>query len=81
MGVEKDIIVAVELASTAIRAIAGKKEPDGTMQILAVAQDEAINTIHKGVVDNIDKTCTASTTVFRASSPRRPRSAMPSWTK
>ena len=56
MGVEKDIIVAVELASTAIRAIAGKKEPDGTMQILAVAQDEAINTIHKGVVDNIDKT-------------------------
>ena len=41
MGAEKDIIVAVELASTAIRAIAGKKEPDGTMQILAVAQDEA----------------------------------------
>ena len=59
MGAEKDIIVAVELASTAIRAIAGKKEPDGTMQILAVAQDEASNTIHKGVVDNIDKTTQA----------------------
>ncbi len=65
MGVEKDIIVAVELASTAIRAIAGKKEPDGTMQILAVAQDEAINTIHKGVVDNIDKTTQAIRQVVR----------------
>ena len=59
MGAEKDIIVAVELASTAIRAIAGKKEPDGTMQILAVVQDEASNAIHKGVVDNIDKTTQA----------------------
>jgi cell division ATPase FtsA len=41
MGAEKDIIVAVELGSTAIRAIAGKKEPDGTMRILAVAQEES----------------------------------------
>ncbi len=56
MGAEKDIIVAVELASTAIRAIAGRKEPDGSVQILAVVQEEAANTIHKGVVDNIDKT-------------------------
>jgi cell division protein FtsA len=59
MGVEKDIIVAVELGSTAIRAIAGKKEPDGTMQILAVAQEEAANAIRKGIVDNIDKTAQA----------------------
>lgn len=59
MGVEKEIIVAVELGSTAIRAIAGKREPDGTMQILALAQENATNSIRKGVVDNIDKTTQA----------------------
>ena len=31
MGAEKEIIVAIELGSTTIRAIAGKREPDGTM--------------------------------------------------
>ncbi len=59
MGTEKDIIIAVELASTAIRAIAGKREPDGSMQVLAYAQEESPNTIRKGVIDNIDKTTQA----------------------
>ena len=59
MGTEKDIIIAVELASTAIRAIAGKREPDGSMQVLAYAQEETPNTIRKGVIDNIDKTTQA----------------------
>ena len=64
MGLEKDIIIAVELASTAIRAIAGKREPDGSMQVLAFAQEEASNTIRKGVIDNIDKTTQALTRVI-----------------
>ena len=59
MGTEKDIIIAVELASTAIRAIAGKREPDGSMQVLAFAQEESSNTIRKGIIDNIDKTTQA----------------------
>jgi len=59
MGAEKDIIIAVELASTAIRAIAGKREPDGSMQVLAFAQEESSNTIRKGIIDNIDKTTQA----------------------
>ena len=59
MGTEKDIIIAVELASTAIRAIAGKREPDGSMQVLAFAQEESPNTIRKGIIDNIDKTTQA----------------------
>lgn len=59
MGAEKDIIIAVELASTAIRAIAGKREPDGSMQVLAFAQEESSNTIRKGIIDNIDKTTLA----------------------
>lgn len=56
MGAEKEIIVAVELGSTAIRAIAGKKEPDGTMRVLEITQEDATNSIRKGVIDNIDKT-------------------------
>lgn len=63
MGAEKDIIIAVELASTAIRAIAGKREPDGSMQVLAFAQEESPNTIRKGIIDNIDKTTQALTRV------------------
>ena len=59
MGAEKDIIVAIELGSTAIRAIAGKREPDGTMQVLAFAQENAANSIRKGIIDNIDKTTQA----------------------
>ncbi|MBP5630673.1 MAG: cell division protein FtsA, partial [Bacteroidaceae bacterium] len=63
MGAEKDIIIAVELASTAIRAIAGKREPDGSMQVLAFAQEESPNTIRKGIIDNIDKPTQALTRV------------------
>ncbi len=59
MGAEKNIIIAVELASTAIRAIAGKREPDGSMQVLAYAQEDSPNTIRKGIIDNIDKTTQA----------------------
>ena len=43
MAAEKDIIVALELATTSIRAIAGQRMPDGTMQILAFAEENASN--------------------------------------
>ena len=65
MGAEKDIIVAVELGSTAIRGIAGKREPDGTMRILAFAQEETNDCIRKGLVDNIDKTTQAISHVIK----------------
>ena len=65
MGAEKDIIVAVELGSTAIRGIAGKREPDGTMRILAISQEETNDSIRKGLVDNIDKTTQAISHVVR----------------
>ena len=65
MGAEKDIIVAVELGSTAIRAIAGKREPDGTMRILAISQEESTDSIRKGLVDNIDKTTQAISHVVK----------------
>lgn len=63
MGTDKDIIVAVELGSVAIRAIAGTREADGTMKVLAISQVSAANCIRKGVVDNIDKTTQAISNV------------------
>lgn len=65
MGAEKEIIVAVELGSTAIRAIAGKRETDGIMQVLAIVQEENANCIRNGVVDNIDKTSAAISRVVK----------------
>ena len=59
MAVEKDIIVALELATSAIRAIAGQRLPDGSMQVLAYTEENAANCIRKGVIDNIDKTTQA----------------------
>lgn len=59
MAADKDIIVAIELGTTSIRGIAGHREPDGSMQILAVEQEHATGSIRKGIVDNIDKTTQA----------------------
>lgn len=64
MVAEKDIIVALELASTAIRAVAGRRMPDGSMQVLAYAEENAANCIRKGIIDNIDKTTQAITRVI-----------------
>ena len=64
MAAEKDIIVALELATTSIRAIAGQRMPDGTMQVLAFAEENASNCIRKGVIDNIDKTTQAISRVL-----------------
>jgi len=51
-----DFIVAIELGSTKITGIAGKKNLDGSISILAVAEEDATSCIRKGVVYNIDKT-------------------------
>ena len=70
MGAENDIIIAVELASTAVRAIAGRKEPDGSMRVLEFVQEESPNTIRKGVIDNIDRTTQAISRVVSTLSNR-----------
>ena len=64
MAVEKEIIVALELATTSIRAIAGQRMSDGTMQVLAFAEENAANCIRKGIIDNIDKTTQAISRVI-----------------
>lgn len=52
---EKDFIVAIELGSSKISGIAGRKK-DGTMQILAYAEEKTSSCIKRGMVYNIEKT-------------------------
>lgn len=51
-----EFIVAIELGSSKIAGIAGKKNMDGSISVLAVVKEEAASCIRKGVVYNIDKT-------------------------
>lgn len=52
---DKDFIVAIELASSKIKGVAGQKK-DGTMHILAYAEDDTAGCIKRGAVYNIEKT-------------------------
>ena len=58
----KEFIVAIELGSSKMTGIAGKKNLDGSIQVLAVVKEESASFIRKGYVYNIDKTaqCLAS---------------------
>lgn len=51
-----EFIVAIELGSSKIRGIAGRKNLDGSINILAVVTDDSTQCIRKGVVYNIAKT-------------------------
>lgn len=59
-----DFIAAVELGSSKLSGIAGKKNSDGSIQVLAYAHEEASAFIHKGAIYNIDKTAQALTSVI-----------------
>ncbi len=62
---EKEFIVAIELGSSKIAGIAGKRNPDGTMQVLAYANDKTPSTcIKRGMVYNIDKTTQSITNII-----------------
>ena len=52
----KEFIVAIELGSSKVTGIAGRKNLDGSINVLAVAREESSSFIRKGVVYNIDKT-------------------------
>ena len=54
-GSDKEFIVAIELGSSKISGIAGRKK-DGTMQILAYAEEKTAGCVKRGVVYNIEKT-------------------------
>ena len=60
-----DFIVAIELGSAKISGIAGKKLPDGSIQILAMASENASDCIRKGVIYNLDKTTQSLTSIIK----------------
>ncbi len=59
----KDFIVAIELGSSKMTGIAGKKNLDGSIQVLAVIREDSSSFIRKGYVYNIDKTAQCLTTI------------------
>ena len=61
----KEFIVAIELGSSKVTGIAGQKNLDGSIQILAVVKEESSAFIRKGVVYNIDKTAQCLTGIIK----------------
>lgn len=59
----KEFIVAIELGSSKMTGIAGKKNPDGSISVLAVAREDSTSCIRKGGVYNIDKTAQCLTNI------------------
>ena len=64
MGQTTDFMVAIELGSTRITGIAGQRDTDGKLSILAYASEDASACIRKGTVFNIDRTAGAITSII-----------------
>ena len=62
---QKEFIVAIELGSSKMTGIAGKKNLDGSINVLAVVKEDSSAFIRKGVVYNIDKTAQCLTTIVK----------------
>ena len=60
----KDFIVAIELGSSKMTGIAGRKNLDGSINVLAVVKEDSSSFIRKGVVYNIDKTALCLTNII-----------------
>jgi len=61
----KDFIVAIELGSSKMTGIAGQKNLDGSINVLAVVKEPSSSFIRKGVVYNIDKTAQCLTSIVK----------------
>ena len=61
----KEFIVAIELGSSKVTGIAGQKNLDGSIQILALVKEDSSAFIRKGVVYNIDKTAQCLTSIVK----------------
>ena len=60
----KDFIAAIELSSSKIAGIAGKKNYDGSLQVQAYAQEDAATFIRKGLIYNVDVAANALTSII-----------------
>ena len=61
----KAFIVAIELGSSKVTGIAGRKNLDGSISVLAVVKEESSSFIRKGVVYNIDKTALCISNIIK----------------
>ena len=61
----KEFIIAIELGSSKMTGIAGRKNLDGSTSILAIVEEDATSCIRKGVIYNIDKTVLALTSIVK----------------
>ncbi|MBP7984267.1 MAG: cell division protein FtsA [Bacteroidaceae bacterium] len=61
----KEFIVAIELGSSKVTGIVGRKNLDGSISVLALAQEDSSSFIRKGVVYNIDKTAQCLTNIVK----------------
>lgn len=59
-----DFIAAIELGSSKISGMAGKKNSNGSIQVLTYAREEASSFMHKGVIYNIAKAAAALTAII-----------------
>ena len=59
-----EFIAAIELGSSKITGVAGKNNSDGSMQVLAYAQEDSSTFIRKGVIFNLDKTAQSLTSII-----------------
>lgn len=60
-----EFIVAIELGSSKMTGIAGKKNLDGSISVLAVVKEDSSTCIRKGVAYNIDKTVQTLTNIVK----------------
>ena len=54
--VTNDLIVAIELGSSKVAGAVGRKRSDGSLQVLAYADEPVSGFVRRGVVYNIDQT-------------------------
>jgi cell division protein FtsA len=65
MVAAKEFIVAIELGSSKMTGIAGQKNLDGSITVLAMVKEESSSFIRKGYVYNIDKTAQCLTNIIK----------------
>ena len=65
MMAAKEFIVAIELGSSKMTGIAGQKNLDGSINVLAMVKEDSSSFIRKGVVYNIDKTAQCLTSIIK----------------
>ena len=65
MVAAKEFIVAIELGSSKMTGIAGQKNLDGSINVLAAVKEPSSSFIRKGVVYNIDKTAQCLTSIIK----------------